>query len=100
MAAQDLINILERTATGCTCTDRFIIWITNSDSFLLAQADLENARNFLAKAAEQNLPELLKQLSDILNTTTNNPTARTQAGKQIRARVLVHDDFTSCSIAT
>lgn len=36
MAAQELINILERTVTG-------------------SQADLENARNFLAKAAEQNL---------------------------------------------
>ena len=36
MAAQELISILERTVTG-------------------SQADLENARNFLAKAAEQNL---------------------------------------------
>lgn len=36
MAAQELINILERTVTG-------------------SQADLENARNFLSKAAEQNL---------------------------------------------
>ncbi|CAF1234582.1 unnamed protein product [Adineta ricciae] len=74
MAAQDLINILERTATG-------------------SQADLENARNFLAKAAEQNLPELLKQLSDILNTTTNNPTARTQAALQLKNALYSRDNI-------
>ena len=74
--------------------------------FLLAQVDLENARNFLSRAAEQNLvsskssssfhrqkssffqPELLKQLSDILVAATNNPTARTQAG--IQPFFLVH----------
>lgn len=68
---------------------------------VVAQADLENARNFLSKAAEQNLvcsnrffsktffvlflfqPELLKQLSDILIAAANNPTARAQAGKSI-----------------
>ena len=63
---------------------------------------MENARNFLSKAAEQNLvrsngffrqtfilfhlsfqPELLKQLSDILIAAANNPTARAQAGELI-----------------
>ncbi|UJR09591.1 hypothetical protein I4U23_013826 [Adineta vaga] len=65
MAAQEIIQILERTGTG-------------------SQIDLENARNFLAKAAEQNLPELLKHLSDILITATNNPTARAQAALQLK----------------
>ncbi|CAF1675137.1 unnamed protein product, partial [Adineta ricciae] len=65
MATQEIINILERTGTG-------------------SQADLENARNFLEKAAEQNLPELLKHLSDILIAATNNPTARAQAALQLK----------------
>lgn len=53
MAAQELINILERTVTGCMYSIRIErLLITD---FYLAQADLENARNFLAKAAEQNL---------------------------------------------
>ncbi|CAF0903368.1 unnamed protein product [Adineta steineri] len=65
MATQDIMNILVGTVTG-------------------SQADLENARNFLAKAAEQNLPELLKQFSDILITATNNPLARTQAALQLK----------------
>ncbi|CAF0735123.1 unnamed protein product [Adineta steineri] len=77
MAAQELINILERTVTG-------------------SQNDLENARNFLAKAAEQNLPELLKQLSDILNTATNNPTARTQAALQLKNALYSRDDIKAC----
>ncbi|CAF1054146.1 unnamed protein product [Rotaria magnacalcarata] len=74
MTAQELILILDRTVTG-------------------SQADLENARNFLAKAAEQNLPELLKQLSDILNTATNNPTARTQAALQLKNALYSRDDI-------
>jgi importin subunit beta-1 len=73
MAAQELISILERTVTG-------------------SQADLENARNFLSKAAEQNLPELLKQLSDILITATNNPTARAQAALQLKNALYSRED--------
>ncbi|CAF4422022.1 unnamed protein product, partial [Rotaria sp. Silwood2] len=73
MATEGLINILERTVTG-------------------SQADLENARNFLAKAAEQNLSELLKQLSDILITATNNPTARAQAALQLKNALYSRDD--------
>ncbi|CAF1138518.1 unnamed protein product [Adineta steineri] len=65
-------------------------------NFILAQNDLENARNFLAKAAEQNLPELLKQLSDILNTATNNPTARTQAALQLKNALYSRDDIKAC----
>ncbi|CAF4692456.1 unnamed protein product [Rotaria sp. Silwood1] len=73
MATEGLINILERTVTG-------------------SQADLENARNFLAKAAEQNLSELLKQLSDILITATNNPTARAQAALQLKNALYSRED--------
>ncbi|CAF4488104.1 unnamed protein product, partial [Rotaria socialis] len=65
MATEGLINILERTVTG-------------------SQADLEHARRFLATATEQNLSELLKHLSDILITATNNPTARAQAALQLK----------------
>ncbi len=54
MAAQELINILERTVTGCRSFELSHLRIYRS-IYLLAQADLENARNFLAKAAEQNL---------------------------------------------
>ena len=54
MAAQELITILERTVTGCRCCT-----IDASTNPLLppflAQADLENARHFLDRAAEQNL---------------------------------------------
>ncbi|CAF3394129.1 unnamed protein product [Rotaria sp. Silwood1] len=77
MDAQELIHILERTVTG-------------------SQADLENARNFLARAAEQNLPQLLIQLSDILNTATNNPTARTQAALQLKNALYSRDDIKAC----
>ncbi|CAF0896665.1 unnamed protein product [Didymodactylos carnosus] len=77
MAAQELITILERTVAG-------------------TQADLENARNFLSKAAEQNLvrfkPELLKHLSDILNTVTNNPIARTQAALQLKNAIYSREE--------
>jgi len=65
MAAQELISIFERTATG-------------------SQTDLENAKNLLEKAALQNLPELLKQLSDILVAATNNETVRAQAALQLK----------------
>jgi hypothetical protein len=53
MAAQEIINILERSVTGCRCLD--LEFDKTISEFILAQADLENARNFLAKAAEQNL---------------------------------------------
>jgi hypothetical protein len=54
MAAQELINILERTVTGCRFFE--LSFMKYIDQFIfLALADLENARNFLAKAAEQNL---------------------------------------------
>jgi len=65
MAAQELIAILERTVTG-------------------SQTELEHARRFLEEAAERNLPELLKQLSDILINATNNLIARAQAALQLK----------------
>lgn len=73
MAAQELITILERTVSG-------------------TQADLETARNYLARAAEQNLPELLKQLSDILITAANNPKARAQAALQLKNALHSRDE--------
>lgn len=56
MAAPQLIDILERTVTGCKFL--FVLWCISTVAlyFLrLAQADLENARNFLARAAVENL---------------------------------------------
>lgn len=61
----DLITILEKT--------------TSSD-----QNDIEQAQKFLEQAAQQNLPELLKSLSEILKNGTNSPVARMQAGLQLK----------------
>lgn len=61
----DLITILEKT--------------TSSD-----QSELEQAQKFLEQAAQQNLPELLKSLSEILKNGTNSPVARMQAGLQLK----------------
>lgn len=61
----DLITILEKT--------------TSSD-----QSELEQAQKFLEQAAQANLPELLKSLSEILKGGTNSPVARTQAGLQLK----------------
>lgn len=48
------------------------------------QAELEAAQQFLEQAAQQNLTELLKQLSDILKNGGNGPVARMQAGIQLK----------------
>jgi len=48
------------------------------------KAELETAQNYLEQAAQQNLPELLKQLSDILKHGGNSPVARMQAGIQLK----------------
>lgn len=61
----DLINVLEKTATG---------------SF----NELEQARNFLEHAAQHNLPDLLKQLSDILRNTNLSQVSRAQAAIQLK----------------
>ncbi|NP_001191603.1 importin beta 1 [Aplysia californica] len=61
----DLIKILEKTVSPDT-------------------NELESAQQFLETAAAQNLPELLKQLSDILKHGGNSPVARMQAGLQLK----------------
>ncbi|KAH3770842.1 importin subunit beta-1-like isoform X1 [Dreissena polymorpha] len=61
----DLLTILEKTTSG-------------------DQGELEQAQKFLEQAAAQNLPELLKALSEILKNGTNSPVARMQAGIQLK----------------
>lgn len=61
----DLLTILEKTVS--------------SD-----KTELETSQTFLEQAAQQNLPELLKQLSDILKHGGNSPVARMQAGLQLK----------------
>ncbi|ESN99747.1 hypothetical protein HELRODRAFT_101408 [Helobdella robusta] len=46
--------------------------------------ELERAQQFLEQAALQNLPELLRQLSDILKHGSNSPVVRMQAGLQLK----------------
>lgn len=46
--------------------------------------ELETAQRFLEQAAQENLPELLKQLSDVLKHGGNSPVARMQAGIQLK----------------
>lgn len=48
------------------------------------KTELETAQQFLEQAAQQNLPELLKQLSDVLKHGSNSPVARMQAGIQLK----------------
>lgn len=61
----DLITILEKTVSP-------------------DQNELRTAQQFLEDAAQQNLPELLKQLSEILKLTSNSPVARMQSGIQLK----------------
>ncbi|XP_067687628.1 importin subunit beta-1-like isoform X1 [Haliotis asinina] len=61
----DLIAVLEKTVSPDT-------------------QELESAQQFLEHAAQQNLPELLKQLSDVLKHGGNSPVARMQAGLQLK----------------
>lgn len=61
----DLVGILEKTVS--------------SDSNELAQA-----QNFLEQAAQNNLQELLKSLSDILRNGANSAVVRMQAGLQLK----------------
>ncbi|XP_013386092.1 importin subunit beta-1 [Lingula anatina] len=61
----DLITILEKTVSP-------------------DQNELQEAQKYLEQAAGQNLPELLRQLSDILKHGGNSPVARMQAGLQLK----------------
>jgi len=61
----DLITILEKTVSA-------------------DKHELETAQQYLEQASQQNLPELLKQLSDVLKHGSNSQVARMQAGIQLK----------------
>ncbi|KAK6961585.1 importin subunit beta-1 [Biomphalaria glabrata] len=69
----DLIKILEKTVSPDT-------------------HELETAQQFLESAAAQNLPELLKSLSNILKHGGNSPVARMQAGLQLKNALYSKDN--------
>ena len=56
------------------------------------QSELTAAQTFLEQAAQQNLAELLKTLSDILVHGGNSAVARRQAGLQLKNRLMSNDD--------
>merc|ERR1719242_893114 len=58
------------------------------------QNELTAAQQFLEHAAQANLPELLKSLSDILVHGGNSAVARRQAGLQLKNRLSSNDDAT------
>lgn len=46
--------------------------------------ELEHSKRVLEEQAQQNLPEFLKQLSEVLKNASLSPVARTQAGLQLK----------------
>lgn len=54
--------------------------------------ELLSAKNFLEQAAESNLPEFLKALSDILVNVNNSPVARMAAGLQLKNHLTSKDE--------
>jgi len=56
------------------------------------QAELTAAQQFLEHAAQNNFPELLKTLSDILCHGGHSAVARRQAGLQLKNRLTSNDD--------
>ncbi|XP_035206787.1 importin subunit beta-1-like isoform X1 [Stegodyphus dumicola] len=61
----DLISILEKTVSP-------------------DKGELEAAQSYLEQAAQNNLPEFLKSLSDVLQHASNTPVARMAAGLQLK----------------
>ena len=59
---------------------------------ILDQSELTSAQQFLEAAAQQNLPELLKTLSDILFHCGNSGVARRQAGLQLKNQLTSNDE--------
>jgi len=55
------------------------------------KTELETAQSYLEQAAQQNLPELLKQLSDVLKHGGNSPVARMQAALQLKNHLYSKD---------
>ncbi|KAL8564063.1 Importin subunit beta-1 [Nucella lapillus] len=68
----DLLTVLEKTVSPDT-------------------HELEAAQQFLEQAAQHNLPELLKSLSDILKHGGNSAVSRMQAGLQLKNAVYSKD---------
>nr|CAD7440994.1 unnamed protein product [Timema bartmani] len=68
------------------------IWVNecDEDAFeydvdtIIDKNELEAAQNFLEQAAQNNLPEFVKTLSDILHHGGNGPVARMAAGLQLK----------------
>ena len=89
-------NILSFILSGVSITNflpgEVILKISNN--FLLDQNELTAAQQFLEHAAQANLPELLKSLSDILVHGGNSAVARRQAGLQLKNRLSSNDDAT------
>merc|ERR1712141_878159 len=62
------------------------------------QNELTAAQQFLEHAAQTNLAELLKTLSDILANVGNSAVARRQAGLQLKNRLSSNDDTIRSSL--
>uniref|UniRef100_A0A0A9X169 Importin subunit beta n=3 Tax=Lygus hesperus TaxID=30085 RepID=A0A0A9X169_LYGHE len=71
-ASAQLIQILEKTVS-------------------LDKNELEAAQNYLEQAAQTNLPEFLKTLSDILHHGGNSQVARMAAGLQLKNHLVAKD---------
>ena len=72
-----------------------ILKYSHNFSFIVTdQNELTAAQQFLEHAAQANLPELLKSLSDILVHGGNSAVARRQAGLQLKNRLSSNDDAT------
>ena len=56
------------------------------------QAELKAAQLFLESAAQTNLPELIKTLSDVLYQGGNSPVVRQQAGVQLKNFLHTNDE--------
>ena len=69
----DLVNVLEKTANG-------------------SYVELEAARNFLEQAAVHDLPNLLKELSNILHSSNYSEVARAQAAIQLKNAIYSKDE--------
>lgn len=59
--------------------------------FFLDKNELEAAQTFLEHAANSNLPEFIKTLSDILRHGGNSPVARMAAGLQLKNQLTSKD---------
>ena len=60
--------------------------------FSPVQEELLNAKNFLERAAVENLPRFLKVLSDVLVNTKNSNVVRVAAGLQLKNHLMSKDE--------